>query len=96
MALWTDNEHRWYSSDIWNKWQTYLAVCATSQLKFGRGGDSAEDSSAAHTLLPPGNKGAYVVFALPDKNDKWYKNLKNGRQFNSGNRINTSCFFNAI
>ena len=84
MALWTANEHRWYSSDIWNKGQTYLAVCATSQLKFGRGGDSAEDSSAAHTLLPPGNKSAYVVFALPDKNDKWYKEFKKRKAIQLG------------
>lgn len=45
----------------------YLAVCATASLRFGRVGDYSEDPNAAPAEPPPSNKGAYVVFALPDK-----------------------------
>ncbi len=44
----------------------YLAVCATTPLRFGRSSDEDAAPGAAPAAGSENNKGSYIVFALPD------------------------------
>ena len=50
----------------------YLAVCASTPLRFGRQAEQPQNAiapgAAPPTPAPGSGKGSYLVFALPDKN----------------------------
>ena len=45
----------------------YLAICATGPVRFGRSRESQDANGPPPTPPPASTKGAYIVFALPDK-----------------------------